>query len=116
MGVDVSEQPEQSEAESQAQAGKRRNRNQATPAESQAAAPPVGMIAQLRHELTTGLSVLQWPDVLLFGVLSGLLMAVSFAGGSSVSIVAGIVPVGTGLLLGRRIRSHYSLHGFATGL
>ena len=32
------------------------------------------------------------------------------------SIVAGIVPVGTGLLLGRRVRSHYSLHGFMTGL
>jgi hypothetical protein len=109
MGVDVSEQPEQSEAESQESTGRKRDRNVA-------ALPPVGRIQQLRHELRTGLAVLQWREVLLFGVLSGVLMAVSFAGGSSVSIVAGIVPVGTGLLLGRRIRSHYSLHGFATGL
>ena len=117
MGVDVSEQPEQSEAESQAQAGKRRNRNQATLAESQAAElPPVGLIAQLRHELTTGLRELQWREVLLFGVLSGALMSLSFLQGSALSIVAGIVPVGTGLLLGRRIKSHYSLHGFVTGL
>ena len=117
MGVDVSEQPEQSEAESQGQAGKRRDRNQAVPAESQATElPPVGRIAQLRHELRTGLAVLQWREVLLFGLLSGTLMAVSFAGGSSVSIVAGIVPVGTGLLLGRRVKGHYALHGFVTGL
>jgi len=75
-----------------------------------------GRFAQLLSDLREGLDQLQWREVLLFGVLSGLFMALSFAGGSSVSIVAGIVPVGTGLLLGRRIRSHYSLHGFATGL
>jgi hypothetical protein len=116
MGVDVSEQPEQSEAESQAPAGKQRDRNVAAPIPAAIEMPPVGRIQQLRHELRTGLAALQWREVLLFGVLSGVLMAVSFAGGSSVSIVAGIVPVGTGLLLGRRIRSHYSLHGFVTGL
>ena len=117
MGIDVSEQPEQSEAESQGPAGKRRDRNQAVPAESQATELlPVGRIAQLRHELRTGMAALQWREVLLFGLLSGTLMAVSFAGGSSVSIVAGIVPVGTGLLLGRRVKGHYALHGFVTGL
>ena len=117
MGVDVSEQSEQSEVESQGPAGKKRDRNVATPAESQATElPPVGRIAQLRHEVRTGLRELQWREVLLFGVLSGALMSLSFLQGSALSIVAGIVPVGTGLLLGRRIKSHYSLHGFVTGL
>jgi hypothetical protein len=73
-------------------------------------------MAQLRHELGVGLRQLQWRDVLLFGVLSGALMSLSFLQGSALSIVAGIVPVGTGLLLGRRVKSHYSLHGFVTGL
>jgi hypothetical protein len=117
MGVDVSEQPEQSGAESQGPTGKRRDRNTAAPAESQATElPPVGRMAQLRHELRVGLRELQWREVLLFGVLSGALMSLSFLQGSALSIVAGIVPVGTGLLLGRRVKSHYSLHGFVTGL
>jgi len=113
MGVDVSEQPEQSEAEPQAPVGKKRDRA----AESAATElPPVGRIQQLRHELTTGARELQWREVLLFGVLSGALMSLSFLQGSSLSIVAGIVPVGTGLLLGRRVKGHYALHGFVTGL
>jgi uncharacterized membrane protein YeaQ/YmgE (transglycosylase-associated protein family) len=117
MGVDVSEQPEQSEAEPQGRAGKKRDRNQAAPAESRATEmPPVGRVAQLRQELRVGLRELQWRDVLLFGVLSGALMSLSFLQGSALSIVAGIVPVGTGLLLGRRVKSHYALHGFVTGL
>jgi hypothetical protein len=117
MGVDVSEQSEQSEATPQGAAGKRRERDAATAQDSGAPElPPVGRMAQLRHALQSGLRELQWRDVLLFGVLSGALMAVSFAGGSSVSIVAGIVPVGTGLLLGRRVKGHYSLHGFMAGL
>jgi uncharacterized membrane protein YeaQ/YmgE (transglycosylase-associated protein family) len=117
MGVDVSEQPEQSQAESQGPAGKKRDRNQAAPAESRATEmPPVGRIAQLRQELRIGLRELQWREVLLFGLLSGALMSLSFLQGSALSIVAGIVPVGTGLLLGRRVKNHYALHGFVTGL
>ena len=115
MGVDVSEQPEQPEAAGPV--GKKRDRAAAAPAESPATElPPVGRIEQLRYELRTGLRELQWRDVLLFGVLSGALMSLSFLQGSALSIVAGIVPVGTGLLLGRRVKSHYALHGFVTGL
>jgi hypothetical protein len=115
MGVDVSEQPEQSETAGPV--GKKRDRAAAAPAEAPATElPPVGRIQQLRHELRTGLRELQWREVLLFGVLSGALMSLSFLQGSALSIVAGIVPVGTGLLLGRRVKSHYSLHGFVTGL
>jgi len=115
MGVDVSEQPEQSEAAGPV--GKKRDRAAAVPAEAPATElPPVGRIEQLRHELSTGWRELQWREVLLFGVLSGALMSLSFLQGSALSIVAGIVPVGTGLLLGRRVKSHYALHGFVTGL
>jgi len=117
MGVDASEQPEQSEAEAHEPAGKKRDRNMTASAESHAnEMPPVGRLAQLRHEIESGLRELQWREVLLFGVLSGALMSLSFLQGSALSIVAGIVPVGTGLLLGRRIKGHYALHGFMTGL
>src|SRR5689334_13975678 len=98
MGVDVSEEPEQSEAESHGSAGKKHDRNVTAPAESRATEmPAVGRIAQLRQEVRLGLRELQWREVLLFGVLSGALMSLSFLQGSALSIVAGIVPVGTGL-------------------
>ena len=115
MGIDVSEQPEQSEAAGPV--GKKRDRAAAVAVEAPATElPPVGRMQQLRHELSTGVRELQWREVLLFGVLSGALMSLSFLQGSALSIVAGIVPVGTGLLLGRRVKSHYALHGFVTGL
>jgi restriction endonuclease len=117
MGVDVSEQPDQSEAASQVPAGNKHTKNAVAPVDSGATElPAVGRIAQLRQEVRLGLRELQWRDVLMFGVLSGALMSLSFLQGSALSIVAGIVPVGTGLLLGRRVKSHYALHGFVTGL
>jgi hypothetical protein len=120
MGVDVSEQREQPEAETHGLAGTDRDREAAAPiapAKSQGTGgPPGGRMAQLRQELGAGLRELQWRDVLIFGVLSGALMSLSFLQGSALSIIAGIVPVGTGLLLGRRVKGHYSLHGFVTGL
>jgi hypothetical protein len=113
MGVDVSEQREQPETEASKPARKGRGQNGATPSSP---VQPAGRLAQLNQELQTGFGELQWRDVLLFGVLSGALMSLSFLQGSTLSIIAGIVPVGTGLLLGRRIKSHYALHGFTTGL
>jgi Restriction endonuclease len=112
MGLDVSEQREQPEAEAKPA---RKGRDQIVTAPV-APASPAGRIAQLIQQLQTGLRELQWRDVLLFGVLSGMLMSLSFLQGSTLSIIAGIVPVGTGLLLGRRVKSHYSLTGFATGV
>ena len=120
MGVDVSEQREQPEAEAQGPAGKDRDQEAAAPSAPAKSRPAGGLLAgrlaQLRQELRVGLRELQWRDVLLFGVLSGALMSLSFLQGSALSIIAGIVPVGTGLLLGRRVKSHYSLHGLVTGL
>src|SRR5262249_51953486 len=40
----------------------------------------------------------------------------SFLQASALTFVAGIIPVGAGLLLGRRVKGHYTLHGFVTGL
>jgi hypothetical protein len=96
MGVEVSEQREVEETATGEPARGRRSREEAPPAVS-------GLVAQVRESLRTGLRELQWRDVLLFGVASGALMSISFLQGSSLSIIAGIVPVGTGLLLGRRV-------------
>jgi hypothetical protein len=111
MGVDVSEGREQQEAEAKRAAGK--NREQAG---APSPAAPAGRLQRVIQEIRVGLGQLQWREVLLFGVLSGALMSLSFLQSSALSIIAGIVPVGTGLLLGRRVKAHYSLHGFVTGL
>jgi hypothetical protein len=116
MGVDVSEPREQPETETGKPARRGRDDNAAPPVGAETNAPPVSRIEQLRGALSTGLRELQWRDVLLFGVLAGVLMSASFLQGTTLSILAGIVPVGTGLLLGRRVKAHYSLHGFVTGL
>jgi hypothetical protein len=106
MGVDVSEQREQEIPAS-------KEREAATTA---TAPPPEGRVARLLDSLRTGLRELDWRIVLLFGSIAGILMSVSFLQGSSLTIIAGLVPVGTGLLLGRRVKAHYGLHGFVTGV
>jgi hypothetical protein len=73
-------------------------------------------LGQAIDSLRVGLRELEWRTVLLYGIISGLLMSLSFIQGSALTIIAGIVPVGTGLLLGRRVHAHYSLHGTLTGL
>jgi hypothetical protein len=108
MGVDVSEQRESEPVQS---GGKKRNPS----AEAPAAAPPAGR-GLFQLNLREGIQALEWTKVLLFGLAAGAIMALSFLESGLLSIVAGIVPVGTGLLLARRVKGHYALHGFVTGL
>jgi hypothetical protein len=78
--------------------------------------PRQGLLAQLNDSLRTGLRELEWRQVLLFGIGAGVLMPLSFLQSSALTFVAGIIPVGAGLLLGRRVKGHYTLHGLITGL
>jgi len=114
MGVNVSEQPE-SQSIDTAKATRKQREQGAEPALPEITQPQ-GRIAQLLASFRTGVRELDWGTVLLFGIAAGLLMSVAFLQGTTLSIIAGIVPVGTGLLLGRRIKQHYTLHGFMTGL
>jgi len=111
MGVEVSEQrkPTSAEANDQGETTAGRPLEVATPPTGQ------GIAAQIMDNLRTGIRELQWRPVLLFGVAAGLLMPLSFLQTNLLSIVAGLIPVGTGLLLGRRVKAHYGLHGFFTG-
>jgi hypothetical protein len=105
MGVDVTEEREQKTAQ---------------PSAGSEAAPtppaPAGRFGSAVDMLRTGFRELDWRTVLLFGSLSGILMSFAFLQGTALTIIAGIVPVGTGLLLGRRVRGNYGLHGFMTGV
>jgi hypothetical protein len=115
MGVNVSEQREPQPAGA-AKPGRKNREAVAEPELPPITNPPQGRVAQLLASFRTGIRELDWGTVLLFGVISGTLMSVAFLQGSTLSIIAGIVPVGTGLMLGRRIKRHYTLHGLMTGL
>jgi hypothetical protein len=72
-------------------------------------------LAQAWGEIRTGLRELNWPPVLLYGIGAGLLMPISLLQAGVLAFIAGIVPVGVGLLLARRVKGHYALHGFMAG-
>jgi hypothetical protein len=78
--------------------------------------PRQSQFAQLGSSLREGLRELDWRQVILFGVSAGVLMPLSFLQSSALTFVAGIIPVGAGLLIGRRVKGHYTLHGLMTGL
>jgi hypothetical protein len=111
MGVDVSEQREQRESEPGQPGGKKRSPSEEAPTPT---SPVRRALFQLN--LREGIRALEWTKVLLYGVAAGIVMALSFLESGLLSIVAGIVPVGTGLLLARRVKGHYALHGFVAGL
>lgn len=113
MGVNVSEQHEPQPAEPAKPP--RKSREAAEPALPPITAPQSGL-ARLLEPIRSGLRELNWRIVLAYGVISGVLMSLAFLQGPTLSLIAGIVPVGTGLLLGRRVRAHYGVHGFMTGL
>ncbi len=67
-------------------------------------------------EQRRGLATINWPLVLIIGIVAGVVMPATLAAPESLAVFAGIVPVGGGLIIGRRAKSHYGLHGFLAGL
>jgi hypothetical protein len=65
--------------------------------------------------LRQGFQSLRWPLIVLYGVGAGLLMPLSLLQ-STLAIVAGVIPVGIGLLIARTVKGFYGLYGFLTGL
>lgn len=108
MGVDVSEQRDQQDADKAAKKARER-------VEQSMQEPPEGRVAQAVRYVREGLPQLRWGLVLLLGVVSGVLMPLSVSQSGPLSLLAGIVPVGAGLIIGRRVRGYYGLHGFVTG-
>lgn len=107
MGIDTTEQ----QSPEAANGGPKRRRNQdLTPAE------PVVAPTSWADNLREGLRHLEWPKILMFGIPAGILMPLSLTQASFLSFFAGIVPVGAGLLLARRVKGYYALQGFFAGV
>ena len=109
MGVNVTEEREEQAAEP-AKSAKAEPRAPTAPAAA-------GWGQQIQRSVRDGFRALEWRTVVLYGIISGLLISMSFVRPSlGLNIVIGLVPVGTGLLLARRVQGYYWLHGFVTGL
>jgi hypothetical protein len=65
--------------------------------------------------LRQGFQAVRWPMIVLYGVGAGLLMPLSLLQ-STLAIVAGVIPVGIGLLIARTAKGFYGLYGFLTGV
>ncbi len=78
--------------------------------------PRRGWFSQMWNHLRDGLSHLQWRDVLLIGIVAGILMPIAFLMNNFLVFIAGVIPVGAGLFIGRRVKRNYTLHGFIAGL
>lgn len=105
MGVQVTEEREQQAVTSNEANGTQQRRGRA-----------LGALTQLRQYVRDGFPQLRWGLVLLLGVASGLLMPLSIIQPGVLSFFAGIIPVGAGLIIGRRVPGFYGLHGFMTGV
>jgi len=74
-----------------------------------------GLTMPVGEYLRQGFQSLRWPLIVLYGVGAGLLMPLSLLQ-STLAIVAGVIPVGIGLLIARTVKGFYGLYGFLTGL
>lgn len=69
------------------------------------------------ESLSLGLRELDVVTCILFGIGGGVLMTVALLDPNSIyALMAGIVPVSLGLLLSKRVKGHYVVHGLVTGL
>ncbi len=67
--------------------------------------------------LSLGLRELDFSTCLMFGIGGGILMTAALLDPNSIyALMAGIVPVTLGLLLSKRVKGHYVLHGLVTGI
>lgn len=67
--------------------------------------------------LSAGLRELDLPTCTSFGIGGGVLMTAALLDPNSIyALMAGIVPVTLGLLLAKRVKGNYVLHGLVTGL
>lgn len=74
-----------------------------------------GLTMPVGEYVRQGFQSLRWPLIVLYGVGAGLLMPLSLLQ-STLAIVAGVIPVGIGLLIARTVKGFYGLYGFLTGL
>jgi hypothetical protein len=74
-----------------------------------------GLTMPVGEYLRQGFQAVRWPMIVLYGVGAGLLMPLSLLQ-STLAIVAGVIPVGIGLLIARTAKGFYGLYGFLTGV
>src|SRR5262245_6688705 len=83
--------------------------DQQTPPETQGEQPAdrPALLARLR----AAFAQIDWRATLLIALGMSLLWCILFLSSSTLQILAGIVPVSAGLILGRRVKAQLLLHG-----
>ncbi|MBC8077556.1 MAG: restriction endonuclease [Chloroflexales bacterium] len=87
-------------------------KGEAAPPAENAAPPRPPLIQRLR----VGLREVQWPLTLLIALATAVLWCALFISRAELQLLAGLVPVTAGLILGRRVKSQWMLHGLVLGV
>jgi hypothetical protein len=69
----------------------------------------------LLERLRVGLREVRWPITLLIALATAVLWFALFIARAELQLLAGLVPVTAGLILGRRVKGHWLLHGLVLG-
>lgn len=85
------------------------------------AAPPAESAAPTRRppplqRLRAGLREVHWQITLLIALATAVLWCALFVARAELQLLAGLVPVTAGLILGRRVKSQHLLHGVILGV
>jgi hypothetical protein len=86
-----------------------------TPEQRDQSAPEANAKPSFGQRISASLRQVEWSQTLLIAAVMAITWCMLFLGSSILQILAGIVPVLAGLLLGRRVKGEWLAHGLVLG-